>query len=51
MAKHTAKGIRQNSHFGLSVPSTEQPALADYLGLVHGYEGQDWVCGNFPRRP
>lgn len=36
--QHTAKGIRQNGQFGLSVPSADQAVLTDYLGLVHGYE-------------
>ncbi len=36
--QHTAKGIRQTGQFSLSYPSVEQAALADYLGLVHGWE-------------
>ena len=36
--QHTAKGIRQTGEFSLSYPSVDQAVLADYLGLVHGYE-------------
>jgi len=36
--QHTAKGIQQTGQFSLSYPSVDQVALADYLGLVHGYE-------------
>jgi flavin reductase (DIM6/NTAB) family NADH-FMN oxidoreductase RutF len=36
--QHTAKGIRQSGEFSLSYPSVDQAVLADYLGLVHGYE-------------
>jgi flavin reductase (DIM6/NTAB) family NADH-FMN oxidoreductase RutF len=36
--QHTAKGIRQTGEFSISYPSVEQAVLADYLGLVHGYE-------------
>jgi flavin reductase (DIM6/NTAB) family NADH-FMN oxidoreductase RutF len=36
--QHTAKGIRQTGEFSVSYPSVDQAVLADYLGLVHGYE-------------
>jgi flavin reductase (DIM6/NTAB) family NADH-FMN oxidoreductase RutF len=36
--QHTAKGIQQTGEFSISYPSTDQAVLADYLGLVHGYE-------------
>jgi flavin reductase (DIM6/NTAB) family NADH-FMN oxidoreductase RutF len=36
--QHTAKGIRQTGEFSVSYPSVDQAILADYLGLVHGYE-------------
>ena len=36
--QHTAKGIQQTGQFSLSYPSVDQMVLADYLGLVHGYE-------------
>jgi flavin reductase (DIM6/NTAB) family NADH-FMN oxidoreductase RutF len=36
--QHTAKGIKQTGEFSVNYPSVEQAALADYLGLVHGYE-------------
>ena len=34
--QHTAKGIRQTGEFSVNYPSTDQAALVDYLGLVHG---------------
>lgn len=36
--QHTAKGIQQTGQFSLSYPSVDQMVLADYLGLVHGYD-------------
>ena len=36
--QHTAKGIHQTGEFSLSCPSVDQAVLADYCGLVHGYE-------------
>ena len=36
--QHTAKGIQQTGEFSVSCPSVDQAALADYCGLVHGYE-------------
>jgi flavin reductase (DIM6/NTAB) family NADH-FMN oxidoreductase RutF len=36
--QHTAKGIRQTGQFSISFPSVEQAVLADYCGLVHGYQ-------------
>ena len=36
--QHTAKGIRQNGQFSVSFPSVDQAVLADYCGLVHGYD-------------
>lgn len=36
--QHTAKGIKQTGEFSVSYPSVDQAVLADYLGLVHGYE-------------
>jgi flavin reductase (DIM6/NTAB) family NADH-FMN oxidoreductase RutF len=36
--QHTAKGIRQSGQFSISCPSIDQAALADYCGLVHGYQ-------------
>ena len=36
--QHTAKGIRQTGEFSVSYPSVDQAVLADYCGLVHGYE-------------
>jgi flavin reductase (DIM6/NTAB) family NADH-FMN oxidoreductase RutF len=36
--QHTAKGIMQTGEFSLSFPSVDQVVLADYCGLVHGYE-------------
>ena len=38
LKQHTAKGIRQTGQFSLSYPSIEQVTLADYCGLVHGYQ-------------
>lgn len=38
LKQHTAKGIRQTGEFSVSYPSVDQAVLADYLGLVHGYE-------------
>jgi flavin reductase (DIM6/NTAB) family NADH-FMN oxidoreductase RutF len=38
LRQHTAKGIRQTGEFSVSYPSADQAVLADYLGLVHGYE-------------
>jgi flavin reductase (DIM6/NTAB) family NADH-FMN oxidoreductase RutF len=37
-AQHTAKGVRQTSEFSINFPSVDQVALADYCGLVHGYD-------------
>ena len=36
--QHTAKGIQQCGEFSLNFPSVDEAVLADYLGLVHGYE-------------
>ena len=36
--QHTAKGIEQSQEFSVSFPSVDHVMLADYLGLVHGYE-------------
>jgi flavin reductase (DIM6/NTAB) family NADH-FMN oxidoreductase RutF len=36
--QHTAKGIQQTGQFSVSCPSVDQAVLADYCGLVHGYE-------------
>jgi flavin reductase (DIM6/NTAB) family NADH-FMN oxidoreductase RutF len=36
--QHTAKGIQQSGQFSVSYPSVDQAVLADYCGLVHGYE-------------
>lgn len=36
--QHTAKGIMQSGQFSISVPSVDQAVLADYCGLVHGYD-------------
>jgi len=36
--QHTAKGIQETREFGISFPSVDQAVLADYCGLVHGYE-------------
>ena len=36
--QHTAKGIQQNGQFSVSFPSVDQAVLADYCGLVHGYD-------------
>jgi flavin reductase (DIM6/NTAB) family NADH-FMN oxidoreductase RutF len=36
--QHTAKGIQQTRQFSISFPSVDQVVLADYCGLVHGYE-------------
>jgi flavin reductase (DIM6/NTAB) family NADH-FMN oxidoreductase RutF len=36
--QHTAKGIIQSGQFSLNYPSVEQAVLADYCGLVHGYQ-------------
>jgi flavin reductase (DIM6/NTAB) family NADH-FMN oxidoreductase RutF len=36
--QHTAKGIRQSGQFSVSFPSVDQAVLADYCGLVHGYQ-------------
>jgi len=36
--QHTARGIRQTGQFSVSQPSVDQAALADYCGLVHGYD-------------
>jgi flavin reductase (DIM6/NTAB) family NADH-FMN oxidoreductase RutF len=36
--QHTAKGIQQSGEFSINYPSVDQAELADYLGLVHGYE-------------
>lgn len=36
--QHTAKGIQQTGQFSVSYPSVDQAVLADYCGLVHGYD-------------
>jgi len=36
--QHTARGIQQTGQFSVSCPSVDQAVLADYCGLVHGYE-------------
>ena len=36
--QHTAKGIQQTGQFSVSFPSVDQAVLADYCGLVHGYD-------------
>ena len=38
LKQHTAKGIQQTGQFSVSFPSVDQAVLADYCGLVHGYE-------------
>lgn len=36
--QHTAKGILQSGQFSVNYPTVDQVVLADYCGLVHGYE-------------
>ncbi len=36
--QHTARGIKQCGQFSVNVPNADQAVLADYCGLVHGYE-------------
>lgn len=36
--QHTARGIKQTGEFSISYPSVDQAMLADYCGLVHGWE-------------
>jgi flavin reductase (DIM6/NTAB) family NADH-FMN oxidoreductase RutF len=54
--QHTAKGIRQTGEFSINYPSVEQAVLADYLGLVHGYDEDktsklDVFAGTLPSAP
>jgi flavin reductase (DIM6/NTAB) family NADH-FMN oxidoreductase RutF len=36
--QHTAKGIIQTGQFSVNYPGIDQAVLADYCGLVHGYD-------------
>ncbi|MGI5940005.1 MAG: flavin reductase family protein [Thermoleophilia bacterium] len=36
--QHSVKGIRQNGEFSVNYPSVNEMELADYCGLVHGYD-------------